>query len=168
MVGKIGRFCSIGPNVRVVSGKHPINYVSTSPVFFSVLKQCGKSFVTENRYDEKMLCCDENGEKHSLILGNDVWIGDSVIIKAGVRIGDGAIIGMGSVVTKDVPPYAIVGGNPAKVIRYRFDENTIEILKSIKWWDWDDKKLSESTELMENINQFIEVKSNRDKYNVFL
>ena len=75
------------------------------------------------------------------IIGNDVWIGQRVVVKSGCRIGDGAVVGAGAVVTKDVPPYAIVGGVPAKVIRMRFSEDIIERLKEIKWWDYSDDRL---------------------------
>jgi virginiamycin A acetyltransferase len=79
--------------------------------------------------------------KGQILVGNDVWIGDNVIMLGGVRIGDDAVVAAGAVVTKDVPPYAVVGGNPAKVIKYRFDKETIESLKRIAWWDWSSEEL---------------------------
>lgn len=86
--------------------------------------------------------------KGQVLIGNDVWIGDDVTILGGVRIGDGAVIAAGAVVVKDVPPYAIVGGNPTKIIKYRFPEETIERLRRIAWWDWDGEKIRECREDM--------------------
>ena len=89
------------------------------------------------------------------MIGNDVWIGSKCLIKSGVIIGDGAIIGMGSVVTHNVPPYEIWAGNPARRIRSRFDEETIRILLSVKWWNWDEKKLSELGDIFNSRDEFL-------------
>ena len=86
--------------------------------------------------------------KGDTIIGNDVWIGNSVTIMPSVKIGDGAIIGTNSLITNDVPPYTIVGGNPAKTIRKRYDEDTIEFLLKLKWWDWEPQKISQHLELI--------------------
>ncbi len=93
------------------------------------------------------------------VVGNDVWIGSEAMIMPGVTIGDGAVIGSRALVTKDVAPYAIVGGNPAKLIKKRFTENEIEILLEIKWWNWEEKVLAEATSLIctgdvEALNEF--------------
>ena len=132
----IGSFCSIGDNVKVLSATHPTkDFVSTNPVFFSTAGQCLKSFVQEIAFDEYKLI-----DGYGAVIGNDVWIGSNAIILGGVTIGDGSIIAAGAVVTKDVPPYAIVGGVPAKVIRYRFAEEQIAELLADPWWnkpeDW--------------------------------
>lgn len=128
---KIGRFCSIAAQVKVVSATHPTNtFISTSPCFFSVGKQCGYTFVEKSIFNEKL-----EVEGYDVVIGNDVWIGYNAKIIGGITIGDGAIIAMGAVVTKDVPPYAIVGGVPAKIIRYRFSENEVKKLLEIKWWN---------------------------------
>jgi len=150
----IGNYCSIGPRVRVVSGNHPTHYVSTSPVFFSRRMQCGVSFVNEEKYDEVKSVCF-NGKNYGVKIGNDVWIGESVLIKSGVTVGNGAVIAMGSVVTKDIEPYAIVGGIPSRLIRYRFDVDVIEKLQEVEWWNLDDETIRENAVYMNNVARFI-------------
>jgi len=146
----IGRFCSIANNVHVQKFTHPINFVSTYPGFYDSVNNYpfGKS---KNHFEEFLKC--SNGKNANI--GNDVWIGENVIIKGGVTIGDGAIIGMGAVVTKDIPPYAVVGGIPAKIIKYRFDENTINKLLSIKWWNWDHKLIQTRKDEFSNLSNFL-------------
>lgn len=129
---EIGMFCSIGPEVNIGGlGSHPTNYISTHPIFYSPLCQSGKSFATNSDFEELK----------SVHIGNDVWIGARALILDGVHIGDGAIIAAGAVVAKDVPPYAIVGGVPAKVIRYRFSEDVIHALLNWQWWSLTDEVL---------------------------
>lgn len=148
---QIGRFCSIGQRVRVVTGNHPSSiFVSTNPMFFSIRKQNGKTLCDKNKFEEILSINGRN-----LIIGNDVWIGDGVVFKGGITIGDGAIIAMGACVTKDVPPYAIVGGVPAKIIRYRFSEKQINRLLEIKWWNNSEDWLKEHSNLFDNIDIFI-------------
>ena len=148
---KIGRFCSIASNIKVIAETHPSSvFVSTSPSFFSTLMQNGQTFVKKNRFEEHLTI-----EGYNVIIGNDVWIGANVIIKGGVKIGNGAIVAMGAVVTKDVPPYAIVGGVPAKVIKYRFTEDQIKKLEEIKWWDKSDSWSQNHVDEFENIEIFI-------------
>jgi chloramphenicol O-acetyltransferase type B len=134
---RIGRFCSIGPELLCGLGRHPVDFISTSPVFFSTAKQCGTTFVERNQF----------AEEADTFIGHDVWIGARVYIKDGVRIGNGAIVGAGAVVVKDVPDYAIVGGVPAKLIRYRFKPDVIEKLLEIKWWNWDVTKIKNAKAL---------------------
>lgn len=124
----IGRFCSIAPYVRTNTGVHPItsSFATTSPMFFSVIKQNGKTFADKNIFNEV---------KSLTEIGNDVWIGENVFFAGGISIGDGAVVLAGAVVVKDVPPYAVVGGVPAKIIKYRYDSDTIDFLLRIKWWD---------------------------------
>lgn len=143
LMANIGRFTSIAPYVRCNSGIHAYKapFATTSPCFFSLNpthSQCGSTFATEQLFEELRLI----DPKHNIAveIGNDVWIGEGVFLVGGITIGDGAVILAHAVVTKDIPPYAIVGGVPAKVLRYRYDEETIKFLLKIKWWnnslDW--------------------------------
>jgi acetyltransferase-like isoleucine patch superfamily enzyme len=133
----IGRFCCIAPEVIIGGGRHPSGWLSTHPVFFSTRNQSGRSFVKQSYYEEIQ----------PVTIGNDVWIGTRSIILDGITVGDGAIIAAGSVVVSDVEPYSIVGGVPAKIIRKRYDDDTIEKIKSLNWWDWPVEVLESSSEL---------------------
>ena len=147
---EIGSFCSIAHNVSVEFSTHPSHtFVSTSPVFYSTGKQTGQSFVEHNIFNEFLLI-----DGKSCIIGNDVWIGANVTIKGGVRIGNGAIIAMGAVVTKDVEPFTIVAGIPARVVRKRFSDEEIELLERTRWWEKDDALLRQKVEMFSNINKY--------------
>lgn len=131
---KIGKFCSIGANTQVIAGFHPLNNnVSTHPSFYSLKKQAGFTFSTSQLFTEERYADTE--EKYYLIIENDVWIGTNVLLKSGITIKTGAVIGAGSVVTKDVEPYTVVAGVPAKKIKSRFSEAEIEYLLKSRWWD---------------------------------
>ena len=150
--GEVGRFCSIGGNVCFLTSTHPVkDFISTHPVFFSVKKQSGRSFTKINRFNEYP---KQEGHKYSIEVGNDVYIGYGVIIIGPVTIGNGAVIGAGSVVTKNIPPYAIVVGNPAKVLRFRFDKEQIEYLEKTRWWDKDDEWLEANAEQFMSFDSF--------------
>lgn len=128
----IGKFCAIATGAKFImsSANHKMDGFSTYPFFIF-----GRGW--EKDFDMASL-----PYKGDTVVGNDVWIGYDATIMPGVTIGDGAIIGAKSVVTKDVPPYTIVGGNPAKIIRARFDDQTIARLREIAWWDWSREKIS--------------------------
>lgn len=129
----IGGFCSIGHHVKIVTGNQPLeNWITTHPAFFSTAKQAGFSFLGKNIFAENS--DSNNNSPWSVQIGNDVWIRDCSIIREGVTIGDGAVIGMGSAVVKDVLPYEIVAANPAKLIRKRFNDTTIKELLEIDLW----------------------------------
>lgn len=152
--GKIGRYVCIGEEVRVLSGTHPTNMVSMSPVFYSNMEaQCGKSYVRECLYDEHKYADEIN--KHRVVIGNDVWIGARATLLAGVSVGDGAVIAAGAVVTKDVPPYAIVGGVPAKVIRYRFPEETVKSIWESQWWNWPEEYIEQNADRFLKVDVFL-------------
>lgn len=132
----IGAFCSIGPNVMLGGmGWHPTDRLSTHPAFYSTRSQASTSFIKPGNGVEQ-----EDELKRSKV-GNDVWMGVGCIVLDGLSIGDGAIIAAGAVVTKNVPPYAIVGGVPARIIRYRFDRETIAALLAWRWWDLSNAEL---------------------------
>ena len=143
----VGKFCSIAPGVNVyLGGNHRTDWVTTYP-FGHINKNVFNKF---------------NGHGHpatkgDVVIGNDVWIGKDATIMSGIKIGDGAVIANNAHVVKNVEPYCIVGGNPAKLIKYRFTPEQIEKLLDIKWWDWEDTKINEFTSKLcnNNIDEFI-------------
>ncbi|AYA78085.1 antibiotic acetyltransferase [Bacillus sp. Y1] len=150
---KIGRFCSIAPYVEVIYGRHPVKkFISTHPAFFSLQKQAGFTFTNEQLYLENKLV----DNKYSAVIGNDVWIGYGATIVEGIKIGDGAIIGAKSVVTKDVEPYSINVGIPAKKIGYRFEEHQRQLLASLEWWNKDFEWIKENKKYFEDVEAFYE------------
>jgi acetyltransferase-like isoleucine patch superfamily enzyme len=147
----VGKFCSIASGVNIyLGGNHRADRVTTYPF----------GHINQDKFT------DFNGEGHpstkgNVIIGNDVWVGSNVTIMSGVTIGDGAVIANNSHVVKHVEPYSMVGGNPAKLIKYRFTKEQIEKLLEIKWWDWDDDKINKYTPLLcnNNIDDFIKLTS---------
>jgi acetyltransferase-like isoleucine patch superfamily enzyme len=148
----IGPFCSIAKNVTIGLPMHPMHMISTSPVFYDDTQKLPKFFVKEKIFDQEML---------KTIIGPDVWIGQGSLIRAGVRIGVGAVIGAGSVVTKDVPPYTVAAGVPCRPIRRRFDDSLCERLVASGWWDFDEERLVALAPFFSNPAAFVEaVESN--------
>ena len=133
VTGKVGKYCSIAENVMCLTKTHPVEkFVSTAPCFYSIKKQNGFTYVNKQKFNEEPKL---KNEEYSIIIGNDVYIGYGVTIVAPVIIGDGAVIAANAIVTKNVEPYTIVGGTPAKVIKKRFSDEDIEYLLKLKWWD---------------------------------
>lgn len=143
----IGHFCSIGPHVQIGLGPHPTKvFVSTYPAFYTnKISGCPRSFRNNKIFDDSI---------PTTKIANDVWIGSNVIIPGGIDIGNGAIVAAGSVVVKNIPPYAVVGGNPAKLIRYRFPADQIDMLLKTEWWDWPIEKIISNVDKFSDINKF--------------
>lgn len=149
----IGKYCSIAGESSIGMGTHTLNNLSTCPIFTEKNNGTGHSWCNES---------SENPYKE-VNIGNDVWVGKRVMVMGGINIGDGAVIAAGAVVTKDIPAYALVGGVPARIIRFRFSEEIIKKLLDIRWWDLKEDKLKEkissfqtdkiTIELIENIKQ---------------
>lgn len=133
----IGNFCSIAKSTIILGGNHQSKWISTYPFYFSPDIKSKTKNIKGFSYS--------NGD---VVIGNDVAIGQDAIIMSGVTIGDGAIVGAGSVVTSNVPPYAIVGGNPAKLLKYRFAPKTISKLLKMKWWNWPDEKIFKNIKIL--------------------
>ncbi len=144
-----GRFCSLADKIYfAIGGNHNYKNVSTFP--FDVNRIVQKIFASNNSLPY------ERPNRYQIIIGHDVWIGYGAMIMGGVKIGNGAVIGANAVVAKDIPPYAIAVGNPARVVKYRFDEKTIKKLLAVKWWNWDLEKIAANLPLMNDIEKFLE------------
>lgn len=151
---EIGKFCSIANNCIIGGAEHPIQYVSTSPTFYGGFR---KPFAIKKiKYGNLVW----DSYKERTCIGNDVWMGNNVIVISGVNISTGAIIGAGSVVTKNVAPYEIWAGNPARFIRKRFDDNIIAQIMESHWWNLPTKKLIDVSEYMDDPKKIIKVLNN--------
>jgi acetyltransferase-like isoleucine patch superfamily enzyme len=142
----IGKYCSISHGVKIGLGPHPLTFVSTSPVFYSP----SRGYVTEKKYDEFAV-------KGYTEIGHDVFIAANAIILAGVKVGTGAVVTASSVVVKDVPPYAVVSGNPAKILKYRFQPDEIEKLLASQWWLKSPEELLRQPDAMTSIQNFLKI-----------
>ena len=145
-IESIGAFCSIAEGQLVIPNDHRMDWITTSPI--ASLKQF--SFTDKDYMSEYI-----SDEDRKVVIGNDVWIGARCIIFEGITIGDGAVIAAGSIIRKDVPPYAVVGGVD-KIVKYRFDKDTVNKLLQIQWWNWDDEKIRRNIDLFRDKNNFLE------------
>ncbi len=149
----IGSYCSISSNVKVIAGEHPSHdWISTHPAFYSPKVACGKSYTNNSKYQEIKYA--DNEKKYTVVIGNDVWIGADVLLMNGVTIGDGAIVAAGAVVTRDVLPYHIVGGVPAKKIGQRFEDEDIDFLKKHPFWEKDEIWLRNNADSFCCVNEY--------------
>lgn len=155
---RIGKYTSIAQNVRIAGGTHPTGqFVSTHPLTYAARPYCGRQYVQVSTYDDMGWLDPER--QIAVDIGNDVWIGADVLIipgTAGIRIGDGAIIGGGAVVTRDIPPYAIAVGVPARVKKYRFTEAQIAQLEALRWWDRPDDWVRQHIADFDDIDKFLD------------
>lgn len=147
----IGSFCSIASYCAIGGGAHPLDMVSTSPVFYKGKNIFRKNFGNITKEINR-----------PVLIGNDVWIGEGVFINDGISIGDGVVIGAHSVVTHDIPAYAVVAGVPARVIRYRFSEEEIQTLLAMKWWDWPEELLRKNGNFFESLGKIWGTRENED------
>lgn len=143
-VVETGKFCSIAGGVKFMGAAEHAS---------ATHKKCVANFPF---YEEWQLDYPRGEMRGPIKLGNDVWLGENAFIMDGVFIGDGAIIGANTMVAKDVPPYAVVVGNPGKIVHYRFEPEIIEKLLKIKWWDWDREKIEEALPDFQDINLFVQ------------
>lgn len=156
--GKVGRYCSIANDVKTIKSVHPTEkFVSTSPVFYSLLKQCGITYTNQQKFDEILYAnVHKEGVKwYPVVVGNDVWIGAGATILPGVCVGDGAIVAANATVVKNIEPYSIVGGTPARIIRMRFSEEEINYLLNLKWWDKDEEWIAKRADLFVDISNLM-------------
>ncbi len=143
----IGKYTSVGANVSTVIGRHPIEkQAAMHPAFTRPEKIFGFSYVSEKKFEDM---------PEPTRIGNDVWIGNNVLIMGGVTIGDGAVVGTGALVTKDLPPYSINMGIPAKTVKYRFGEEQIRKLLALKWWDRGEDWIKRNAELFADADKLL-------------
>lgn len=158
VVGNIGSYCSISERVTFITKTHPVNtFVSSHPCFYSIKKQSGFTYVNKQLFDEEPCLGDKS---YSIEVGNDVYIGFGVTIIGPCRIGDGAVIAAGAVITGNVPPYAIVGGVPAKIIKYRFSKEDIDFLERLQWWNKSQQWIKEYAKYFSSVGKLRDALNN--------
>ncbi|GIN85255.1 hypothetical protein J6TS2_16410 [Heyndrickxia sporothermodurans] len=157
LLEKIGSFCSINHSVKIGEVNHPMNFITTHPILYTAKDEIlGYEGVPGILPQKDIINIYDLHNNKKIVIGNDVWIGANVIVLPSVTINNGAIIGAGAIVTKDVPAYAIVVGSPARVIKYRFNQKEIDILNKVKWWDWSINEIIENVNLLKNPKNFFE------------
>ena len=157
----VGRFCNLSWNLKFLIGFNHAYKNSVSPYAFhekKILRKISSQIENNENLPDFKPCKNKLSlnNHYQIVIGSDVWIGRGATILGGVKIGSGAIIGANATVTRDIPPYAIAAGNPAKVIRYRFDEETIKKFMAIQWWNWDVEKVLSNAYLMDDVEKFLE------------
>lgn len=154
LVESVGAFCSFGPSTDVLLN-HGISYISTHPFLYRKVDKSNTKIL-----EWHLEGVEPKGEMHKnkkVVIENDVWLGKNVVITNGARIGNGVIAGAGAVITKDIPDYAVVGGVPARIIRYRYTQKQIKELNEIAWWNWSDDKIRKNyNDFYDEIDMFIE------------
>ncbi len=161
ILGRVGRYTSIADRVHVISGRHPLKapFVSTHPVFYAKTSAIGNSYVNRQLFEEYQFVKQNetnNEGEYSSIIGNDCWIGEGASIIGGVVLGDGAVVLANATVTKNVPPYAIVAGVPAKITGYRYSDEEIKMLLEKKWWEKEEDYLRGKSLLFSDLSKFLE------------
>jgi acetyltransferase-like isoleucine patch superfamily enzyme len=145
---EFGKYCAIAPNLKIIGTNHDYNFPAIQLTFYK------KMFNISHPFDSNSNIIT----KGKIIIGNDVWIGEDVVILSGVKIGDGCCIGARSVVTKDLPPYSICVGQPCKPVKKRYNEDIIQFLLKIQWWNWDKEKIKKNKNFfMTNLNTISDV-----------
>lgn len=152
-LSEMGAFCSLANNVTIIEANHPLTLATTHPFAYDQVY----GFAPDH-----LPVSEQHPRNSSVTIGHDVWIGANSTILSGLHIGTGAVVGAGSVVTKDVPPYAIVAGVPARIIRHRFDEATVAALLATQWWTWTDHELKTAVKSFQNPEQIIAYAQQRD------
>lgn len=151
----MGNFCSVARSCSIGLATHTLDYISTSPIFTESKNATSYKWINKDVVDQK---------KNSVKIGSDVWIGNKATVLSNITIGNGAIIGAGSIVTRDVPDYAIVAGVPAKIIRYRFKQEIIEKLLEIRWWDFPDEYLKKNVAFFQTSDITLEMMKKLNNY----